>query len=300
MAHLAAESPAKMQRSQSLGMGAPQSLPSSAYSTSGSSDGLSFSPAASSRGLPSSLGYPFTYGASVPSTPNGPTNDINSSSYYTAPTPSMKLTLSKGNASRRKAAPPPLVVSSTGKSHACHCGKRFRRAEHLKRHQRAHTEEKPHHCVLHGCGKAFGRSDNLAQHLKTHFKHVALSKEDLKRLMDDSKILVTSGKASTLANTLESQEKEAAKFAPPVPSKKRNMSKKRNVDGDVKEPSKKAGASKKNNTNKNDEETQVATWSANDSHHQSPQRQALSPTGSAVANSPPDFLQNSNLSLYSN
>ena len=84
--------------------------------------------------------------------------------------------------------------------------KEIQKSKLLQRHQRAHTEETLHLCVLHGYGKAFGRFDNLAQHLKTHFKHVGLSEEDLERLMDDSKILVDTGKASTLANTLESQE----------------------------------------------------------------------------------------------
>ncbi|KAF1813366.1 STE-domain-containing protein [Eremomyces bilateralis CBS 781.70] len=55
------------------------------------------------------------------------------------------------------------------KSHSCPiptCGRLFKRLEHLKRHVRTHTQERPYVCGL--CGKAFSRSDNLAQHRRTH------------------------------------------------------------------------------------------------------------------------------------
>ncbi|KAF2258683.1 transcription factor steA [Lojkania enalia] len=50
------------------------------------------------------------------------------------------------------------------KSHSCPiptCGRLFKRLEHLKRHVRTHTQERPYVCPL--CNKAFSRSDNLAQ-----------------------------------------------------------------------------------------------------------------------------------------
>ena len=55
------------------------------------------------------------------------------------------------------------------KSHSCPipmCGRLFKRLEHLKRHVRTHTQERPYICSL--CSKAFSRSDNLAQHRRTH------------------------------------------------------------------------------------------------------------------------------------
>ncbi|KAM6493066.1 STE-12 alpha [Amanita muscaria] len=46
------------------------------------------------------------------------------------------------------------------------CGRMFKRQEHLKRHLRTHTMERPYACPR--CKKRFSRSDNLNQHLRTH------------------------------------------------------------------------------------------------------------------------------------
>ena len=68
----------------------------------------------------------------------------------------------------------PAAPQSTGnppKGFACpllSCGRLFKRLEHLKRHVRTHTQERPYECQR--CSKRFSRSDNLTQHIKTHEK----------------------------------------------------------------------------------------------------------------------------------
>ncbi|KAI8333056.1 hypothetical protein BC941DRAFT_473708 [Chlamydoabsidia padenii] len=61
--------------------------------------------------------------------------------------------------------------SGQQKSHVCpmtQCQRRFKRLEHLKRHMRIHTLERPFACTFPKCHKHFSRSDNLSQHMKTH------------------------------------------------------------------------------------------------------------------------------------
>jgi transcription factor STE12 len=79
------------------------------------------------------------------------------------------------------------------KSHSCPipmCGRLFKRLEHLKRHVRTHTQERPYICQL--CSKAFSRSDNLAQHRRTHETNpdaVAPSEEEIeeeRHALDDA------------------------------------------------------------------------------------------------------------------
>jgi transcription factor STE12 len=48
------------------------------------------------------------------------------------------------------------------------CGRLFKRMEHLKRHVRTHTMERPYQCDR--CMKRFSRSDNLNQHLRIHYR----------------------------------------------------------------------------------------------------------------------------------
>ena len=48
------------------------------------------------------------------------------------------------------------------------CGRMYKRMEHLKKHVRSHTMERPFQC--HRCNKKFSRQDNLNQHLRIHLR----------------------------------------------------------------------------------------------------------------------------------
>ncbi|KAI5955149.1 CAS5 [Candida jiufengensis] len=53
------------------------------------------------------------------------------------------------------------------KKHKCPiCESRFQRPEHVKRHLKSHSSEKPFQCEEINCGKCFNRKDNLKAHLK--------------------------------------------------------------------------------------------------------------------------------------
>lgn len=53
------------------------------------------------------------------------------------------------------------------KLHECPlCHSTFQRPEHVKRHMRSHSSEKPFLCTQPNCGKRFNRNDNLKAHLR--------------------------------------------------------------------------------------------------------------------------------------
>ena len=51
------------------------------------------------------------------------------------------------------------------------CGRLFKRMEHLKRHLRTHTMERPFICDF--CNRRFSRADNLNAHIRTHSRDSA-------------------------------------------------------------------------------------------------------------------------------
>jgi transcription factor STE12 len=72
-----------------------------------------------------------------------------------------------GSASHSSSSLP--ATSQRVKAFSCplfSCGRLFKRLEHLKRHMRTHTMERPFQCPI--CPKRFSRSDNLTQHARIH------------------------------------------------------------------------------------------------------------------------------------
>ncbi|ETI22980.1 hypothetical protein G647_04776 [Cladophialophora carrionii CBS 160.54] len=92
-------------------------------------------------------------------------DDMHSGSLHASPA----VRLERPGPIRRARSATMMELGVPYKSHSCpipSCGRLFKRLEHLKRHVRTHTQERPYVCPY--CNKAFSRSDNLAQHRRTH------------------------------------------------------------------------------------------------------------------------------------
>ncbi|KAG2195901.1 hypothetical protein INT47_002944 [Mucor saturninus] len=67
---------------------------------------------------------------------------------------------------------PPKLFRCSGYGN---CDMVFTRSEHLARHERKHTGEKPYKCIVPDCGRMFSRFDNMMQHTQTHEKNKKVS-----------------------------------------------------------------------------------------------------------------------------
>ncbi|KAF9918097.1 hypothetical protein BX616_010247 [Lobosporangium transversale] len=139
-----------------------------------------------------------------------------SSSKQSSPAPSIMPTQSsnRGSPALTKST---STTGSKGKLFQCtgfgDCRMVFTRSEHLARHARKHTGEKPFQCVVDGCTRMFSRFDNMVQHTQTHTK--GSRRESVAGIA--SKIAIESRRKSE-AGLLGSQTRGASK----VPRSKRN------------------------------------------------------------------------------
>ncbi|KAF9208247.1 hypothetical protein BGZ49_009374 [Haplosporangium sp. Z 27] len=73
------------------------------------------------------------------------------------------------------------------------CNMVFTRSEHLARHERKHTGEKPYKCIVPSCPRTFSRFDNMMQHTQTHGD----------RPKRDSLVATTTGAARSRSSSMQ-------------------------------------------------------------------------------------------------
>ncbi|KAJ3051564.1 hypothetical protein HK097_007425 [Rhizophlyctis rosea] len=152
--------------------------PSPQGSDSQISDDSSFptSPFSQTDSIPMSMAMPIPFPAARPGTMPGSLtgslsagmNDLSVGSYPGEDESVVGSVTKGGNATSLKSG---SVDQPKVRAFACYiCFKAFYRSEHLNRHLRIHTGEKPYECDHMGCGKKFGRRDELTRHTKMHRK----------------------------------------------------------------------------------------------------------------------------------
>ncbi|KAI9470874.1 MAG: hypothetical protein EXX96DRAFT_586040 [Benjaminiella poitrasii] len=94
--------------------------------------------------------------------------DYEESSAFSDPNENKKKTPKNTNAAESEEK----SLKQKGKVFYCigfgDCQMYFTRSEHLERHKRKHTGEKPFPCTFEGCPRFFSREDNMKQHAMIH------------------------------------------------------------------------------------------------------------------------------------
>jgi hypothetical protein len=98
-----------------------------------------------------------------------PTSELQAASPLTMAPPSASTPTSTSTTRKRSNS----NVAGVLNRKCAYCDRRFSKAEHLKRHQRSHTGEKPFRCNV--CLKSYARSDVLIRHTRNHHSDVTQS-----------------------------------------------------------------------------------------------------------------------------